>query len=176
MPMENHNYYILTQDFMYMSGYHDRNGRPCSLVKELGRTLIVEKSPIEILDESIKCIGFNLKGALSSSKWILGDCHMRPLMVNPAHKLCVFPDKSPNSPNATWFNPYHIMRTSSINGGTKIEFRNGLLLKIPSRLTNFNHKLQTAEQFRNLTTEIASNPMSFVLDPRKRRLQIGNRI
>lgn len=41
---------------MYMIGQYDRFGKFCTKVTEVFETKIVDKSPLEILDDSIKCI------------------------------------------------------------------------------------------------------------------------
>jgi competence protein ComK len=79
---------------MYMAGIYDRNAKLCTLVTELNRTIIVDKAPLEILNDSIKCIGFDLRGAMETARWLLGNKNMCPVMVNPVHRICVIPDKS----------------------------------------------------------------------------------
>lgn len=163
-------FYIINQHFMNMAGQNDRNGKPCSLVRELDRTIIVDKSPLEILADSIRCIGFDLKGAIATAKWILGDIPMCPIMVNPIHNICVFATKSAKHEDAMWFNPEYIVRTNSFYLKTKVTLRNGLIITVPCRLTSFNTKLQNADQLKKITGELGSNPLSFVLHPRREQL------
>ncbi|MFJ5718037.1 competence protein ComK [Neobacillus sp. NPDC093127] len=85
-------------------------------VTELNRTFIVDSSPLEILNDSIRCIGFDLRGAMETAKWLLGNKHMCPVMVNPIHNICVFPNKSAKHADTMWFNPEHIVRTNTLNG------------------------------------------------------------
>ncbi|QCJ45072.1 hypothetical protein FAY30_03120 [Bacillus sp. S3] len=47
-----------------------------------------------MLNDSIRCVGFNLKGAMETAKLLLGDKQMCPVMVNPLHTIVVFPNKS----------------------------------------------------------------------------------
>lgn len=49
-------YYIINQHMMYMSGLHDRNAKVCTLVREFHPVFIVDRSPLEILDDSLRCI------------------------------------------------------------------------------------------------------------------------
>ncbi|MFJ7727868.1 competence protein ComK [Neobacillus sp. NPDC097160] len=161
------NNYFINRDFMFMVGQYDRNAKLCALVKEQNRTFIVDRSPLEILNESIRCIGFNLKGAMETSKLLLGDKHMCPIMVNPIHNICVFPNKSAKHADTMWFNPDHIYRTNTLNGKAKLEFTNGLIMMVPSKLYTFNHKLQTAEQFKKMVDGNGYDPLSSKKDPRK---------
>jgi competence protein ComK len=163
--------YLINHLMMYMGGHYDRNGKLCTLVTEVNRTFIVDQSPLQVLEDSIKCIGFDLKGALTSSKWILGEMKMYPVMVNPIQKICLFPIKAIKHYDNLWFNPLHIFRTKGIMRKTEIEFKNGQTLMVDSRISAFNHKLQTADQLKNMTIELGKNPLVFVLDPKKRKLK-----
>ncbi|MFP5108540.1 competence protein ComK [Neobacillus sp. C211] len=159
--------YIINPQFMYMAGQYDRNAKLCTIVTELDRTFIVDKSPLEILNDSIRCIGFDLRGAMETARWLLGNKNMCPIMVNPVHRICVFPDKSSKHNDTKWFNPVHITRTISSNQQALIEFTNGLTITVPMKLYSFNRKLQTAEQFMKMTIGIEKDPFSFEKDPRK---------
>lgn len=152
---------------MCMAGIYDRNAKLCTLVTELTRTFIVDRAPLEILNDSIRCIGFDLRGAMETARWLLGNKNMCPVMVNPVHRICVFPDKSSKHNDTKWFNPIHITRTNSMNQQTNVEFTNGLTITVPMKLYSFNHKLQMADQFRNMTVRMENNPFSDEKDPRK---------
>jgi competence protein ComK len=150
-----------------MAGQFDRNAKLCTLVTELDRTFIVDKSPLEILNDSIRCIGFDLRGAMETARFLLGNKNMCPIMVNPIHRICVFPDKSSKHNDTKWFNPVHISRTISTNQQAKVEFTNGLTITVPMKLYSFNHKLQTADQFMKMIGGIEKDPFSNEKDPRK---------
>jgi competence protein ComK len=162
------NYYIINKNMLYMFGLNDRNAKVCTLVRELHRVFIVDRSPLEILDDSLRSIGFNLKGAMDSAKIIIANKMMCPVMLNHIHNICVFPDKSHKHEDTIWFNPCQILRTHSIKRKTQIEFRNRLSLQIDSSLFSFNHKLKSAEQLSRITIENANNPQSYIIEPPKR--------
>ncbi|PLS02319.1 competence protein ComK [Neobacillus cucumis] len=159
--------YIINPNFLYMVGYYDRHAKLCTLVKELHRTFVVDRSPLEILNDSIKCIGFDLRGAMETAKWMLGNKYMCPIMVNPINKICVFPDKSVKNADTIWFNPCHIVRTKSANQNAQVVFTNGQTITLPLKLYTFNQKLQTAEQFRKMFIGMDNDPFSFKEDPKK---------
>ncbi|MBM4761441.1 competence protein ComK [Bacillus sp. B15-48] len=159
----------VTVHFMYMMGHYDRCGKFCAKVTDVNGTFIVDQSPVEILNTSIQSIGFNYRGALETSKWLLGDIHMCPIMVNPIHRIIVFPTRSHKHEETIWLNPQHIKRTISYNRKTMILFSNGTTLVIPTRLASFNTKLQTAEQLEKITMSLSTKTFTFVFDPRKRR-------
>ncbi|SDN59110.1 competence protein ComK [Bacillus sp. OK048] len=166
MVIEKH--YVINQHMMYMFGLRDRNAKECTLVTEFHRVFIVDRSPLEILDDSLRSIGFDLKGAMDTAKLIIGKSMMCPVMINHIHKICVFPDKSHKHEDTIWFNPLHILRTDSFKRKTNIEFRNKLILMIDSKLYSFNNKLKSAEQFSQITIENATNPVSYIIEPPKK--------
>ncbi|WP_121610659.1 competence protein ComK [Mesobacillus foraminis] len=167
--------YMINRHFMFMRGHYDRNGKQCTEINEASRLFIVDRAPLEVLSDSIRCIGFNLRGAMETSRSLLGDVHMCPIMVNPIHKIVLFPTRSPKHDETIWLNPAQIKRTTSINRKTFIEFYNGCTLIIPTRLCSFNHKLKIAEQFKDMMIETAENPFSSFQDKHKRkRVKVTN--
>jgi competence protein ComK len=162
-------HYIISQPFMSMAGIYDRHGKLCTLVRETEKSFIVDKSPSEILDESICWIGYDLKGALIASKRLLGDIQMCPVMVNPIERIVLFPTHSHKQAGTLWLNPAHIRRTTSMNRQTLVRFTNGTVLLIPSRLSSFNTKVQNAEQLEDLTSRGPTSTFSFILNPSKRK-------
>lgn len=148
-----------------MSGFYDRNGKQCSLVRELQRILIVDRSPIEILADTIRCIGFDLNGAIANAKLILGKIPMCPIVVDPIHNICIFSTKSAKNEEAMWFNPDHIVRTNSHYLKTHVVLRNGHVLSVPCKVSSFNMKLQNADQLRKISVAIGNDPIGFLLNP-----------
>lgn len=153
---------------MYMVSHLDRYGYICTLVFETGRLFFVNRSPLDILNDSIKKIGYDLNGALKTSKELLNLKKMCPVMVNPIFDIVVFPTKSLNHEENIWFNPHQIHRTSGYHGKTMVMFSNGSHILIPMRLDSFNHKTKIAEQLLKLTTQTTHEPLTFVLNPKKR--------
>ncbi len=105
---------------------------------------------------------------METAKSLLGNKHMCPVMVNPIHKICVFPNKSAKHDDTMWFNPNLILRTNTFNGKATVESTNGLIITVSSKLYSFNHKLQTADQFKKMIVGTGTKPLSFKQDPKKR--------
>lgn len=161
--------YKITRQLIFFTGIYDREGKLCTLVRELNRTFIVDKSPLEILKDSMIKAGFNYRGAVASSKEILSMKMMVPVMVNPFLKIYLFPTKSANSSEVTWFNPNHLLRTISHNGATLIEFSNGQTMVFPSKLGPFNTKITAAEQLKKFTLATAQQTNYYIAFPKKKK-------
>jgi len=165
------NHYFITRQLMSMTGIFDRNGKLCTVVRETEKTFIVDKSPIEILDESICWMGYDFKGALLASRQLLGEINMYPVMVNPIERIVLFPTKSYKHADAIWLNSAHIHRTNSMNAQTLVTSSNGTFILIPAKLSAFNTKIKNAEQLEQMTSRGPNRSISFKLHPKKRKVK-----
>lgn len=165
------NHYIVKPQIMHMTGHYDRNGKLCSIITETNKTIITDQSPFDTLDGSLRAVGFTLRGAMESSRWHHGNASMCPVMVNPVEQVVLFPTHSANNEDTIWFNPDHIKRTFSFNRKTLVQFSNGTYLIVNIRLSAFNNKLTTAEQYKALTIGLATSTFTLTLYPENRKLK-----
>ncbi|WP_419887622.1 competence protein ComK [Neobacillus niacini] len=151
-------------------GEYDQNGKLCSRIMLEKTTLLVDRPPLCLLDDTLKYIGFDLRGAIAGAKYILNKTVMCPIIVNPYQSVCLFPSKSPQNQDCIWFNPDHIVNTKAIGNKTEVELSNGYFLLVDAKLAAINNKLQTANQLKRLTKErgIQASPLLLYLDPPKR--------
>lgn len=153
-----------------MLGEYDQNGKLCTRVMEVDKTFLVDKTPLEVLKDTIHYIGFDFKGAMSASKLILGNVNMCPVIVNPVHGICMFPNKAYKNDDTIWFNPIHIINTSPLGRNTKVDLSNGYSIEIHSRLSGFNTRLQNAEHLRKITSDRGNNPMTLIIEKKRGKL------
>jgi competence protein ComK len=164
------NYNLIDSSLILMTGEYDQNGKLCARIMIGEKSLLVDRTPVQLLDDTLTYIGFDLRGAIAGAKSILGTRHMCPIMVNPYQGLCLFPNKSPFKEECIWFNPEHIVNTTPIGGKTELELSNGHSIIVDTKLTSFNTKMQRALQLKRLTNERGNQPSSltFYLEPKKR--------
>lgn len=163
--------YIIRKQFIQMTGYYDRFGNKCTLVTECHQKFIVDQSPLAILDDSIRSIGYDLRGARETAKRLLGNVHHCPILVNPIDRIVVFPTKSAYHEECVWFNPFHIKQTRSRKYKTIITFSNGETTLFPAKVSSFNDKIQKAEQLEEMTR----NPFFFTMNEYEERIRIKMR-
>lgn len=151
-------------------GEYDQNGKLCSRIMVEKTTLLVDRAPLNLLDDTLKYIGFDLRGAIAGAKYILNKTVKCPIIANPYQSVCLFPSKSPQKQDCIWFNPDHIVNTKAIGNKTEVELSNGHFMLVDAKLTAFNTKLQTANQLKRLTKErgIQASPLLFYLEPPKK--------
>jgi competence protein ComK len=165
------NYYIIQPQILYMFGEFDRNGKLCTIVMEETQSFVVDQPPLKVLADSIEYIGSDFKGSLAGARKNTGKSRMCPVMVNYILNICLFPDRGYRNNHCIWINSNYIMNTKPLDKKTMIEFSNGSSLIVNSRLHAFREKIHTAEQYRKMNYERGKNPMSFVLDSKKRPLR-----
>ncbi len=141
-------------------------GKLCTRIMERHYSFIIEKPPLDVLDDAIREIGFNLKGAIECSKETLGKTSMVPIMINPAQRVCMFPTISPFKHNCVWFNPMHIIDTKSNGRHTIVYLSNHTTIPVEMRLATFNAKWHTAKKYCEQISERALGEItSFETNP-----------
>lgn len=159
--------YMINEKCMELKGIYDENGNECTKVRESDQTFIVRKSPVQIIDYSLNCIGFDLKGALRAAKLLLNldKKYMLPVLVNHIKEIVLFPTHSMKNEKNIWLNPKHIKKTFSEKRNTLVYFSNGETTIIEKRQIYFNSHFQTAMQYLENIIENAKNPSLLPYDP-----------
>jgi len=153
---------------MYMTSVLNHEEKQCTEITETTGTFIIDKPIVEVINNSVFSIGLDLTGVLETSKWLLGDVPLCPIMVNPIRQIVLFPTHSPKNMKTIWFNPSHIRSTSCINRRTFITFNNGKTTMAPVRLNFFNTLLNNAKQLRRMDVDSVDKPFCFMIDPKNR--------
>lgn len=162
--------YRISPKMICISSIFDRHGNHYSLVREEDRLFAVTLPPLNVIDYSIRCNGYNLKSALDTAKWLLGKNHLCPIVVDPIEQIILFPTRSRFHEDNIWFNPDHIKRTFFLRARTLILFMNDLSFSIPGQQSSFNHKLTTADQYKRLTVGPDRYPITQYLVKNQRLL------
>lgn len=168
------NDYFINEECMFLTGHYDRYGKLCTMISETSQAFFANQSPIEVLEDSIRNIGYDFKGALSTSRRLLEQDMLLPVMVNPVLEIVLFPIRSLKHDDNMWFNPSHIRRTQSHSLKTIVQLSNGKNIIVPRRLTSFNNRMQMAEQYKRMALEAAKSPRLYHLGLAKGRKNKNN--
>jgi competence protein ComK len=155
--------YLVEKDLVFMTGEYNRYGRFCARVVKGNHSYLINRTCLQILNDSLNYIGYDLKGAITGAKFILGNRSMCPVMVNPYQVICLFPNKSPQKEDCIWFNPDHIVKTMACGNRTLIELSNGHSILVDSKLYSFNNKRQIANQLKEISSQRGNQPTSMNL-------------
>ena len=113
---------------------------------------------LTLLDDTLTYIGYDLRGAVSSAKLILGERMRNPIIVNPYLGICLFPNMSPRKAECIWFNPEHIVRTIAMGNKTEVELSNGHTIIVDTKLSNFNNKIHKANKLKQIAMKRGNQP------------------
>lgn len=161
--------FFIDKKVILMMGEYDQNGKLCSRIMVGKTTFLVDRTPLHLLDDTLKYIGYDLRGAITGAKFLLNKTMKCPIIVNPYQGICLFPSKSPSKHDCIWFNPEHIVHFRAMGSKTEVELSNGHFMIVKAKLSAFNNKLHCAKQLKRLTTERGnhSGPILFYLEPKK---------
>lgn len=161
--------YLIEKKMILMMGEYDRYGKLCARVMAGSSSFLVDRTPLQLLDDTLTYIGFDLRGAMASAKLILDQRTRCPIIVNPYQCIYLFPNKSPFKADCIWFNPEHIVSTKSVGNKTQVELSNGHSIIIDSRLNSFNNRIQKANQLMHISMNRGNHPSPtiFYLEPPK---------
>jgi competence protein ComK len=153
-----------------ITGEYDQFGKHCTRVMAGKSSFLVDSTPLQLLDETLTYIGFDLRGAITGAKTILGKRAKCPIILNPYQGICLFPSKSPNKIDCIWFNPDHIVKTKARGNTTEVFLSNGYSIIVDCKRTNFNNKIEAAHQLKRLSEERGHHQgqIQFYLEPSKK--------
>lgn len=54
-------FYLLNEDVILLTGEYNEYGKLCARIMIGGQTILVNRSPLQVMDDTLKYIGFDLK-------------------------------------------------------------------------------------------------------------------
>lgn len=161
--------YIVNQETVLLTGEYDRFGKLCTRVIEGKETFLVNKKPLEIINETLLGLGSDFRGGRESSKKILGTTHMCPIKINCQLGIWLFPTKSYNHDFCVWFSLNHVKRTKARGiRKTEVFLSYGHSFVIGMKESSFNNKRQKAEDLREEMLKNSKGPLTYYIEePRK---------
>ena len=101
-----------------------------SKVIEFEETFLVNKSTVEIMDESCKYFGSSYKGRLDGSKAILKMNYKLPIVIEDFNTTIFFPTSSPRFDDCIWICLNNIEHYSKNDHGSIITFSKECYLEL----------------------------------------------
>lgn len=101
-----------------------------SKIIENDRTLIVNKKTTEIIDDSCKYFGSNLKGRHEGTKNLIGITYKSPIVIEETRNIIFFPTSSPRYNDCYWVALNKIKNSEKIDNYCQIIFNNNYELEL----------------------------------------------
>jgi competence protein ComK len=113
-----------------------------SEVLEFEDDLVVQKRPMEIIDESCRYFGSSYIGRKEGTKGLIRVTHKSPIVIDPANSIYFFPTTSSTRPQCIWVSHDYVKEYSkSEHDNTIVTFKNGKQITIPISQGSFEKQL-----------------------------------
>ena len=105
-------------------------GEDKSKIIEANRTLIVNQTPMKIIDMSCKYFGSSYQGRFIGTKNLIGVSHKAPIIIEETREIIFFPTSSTRLNNCSWLSLKHLQNYKKSNNNSIIVFNSGYLLNL----------------------------------------------
>lgn len=105
-------------------------GNKFAKVFEIGGTFIIEKTPLEIIEDSCKYFGSSYIGRQEGTKSLIGVNYKSPIIIEETNNVIFFPTGSPRFTNCSWISLNHVWKYEKVEKFSKIFFKNGFCLPL----------------------------------------------
>jgi len=154
--------YIINRKTCIIYPHFDPYGNHYSIVKETDRKLIVEMSPINIIELSLLKYASSFQGAKEGARHLLGNTSMNPLMISEKLGLYAIPTMSPTSKQCVWFMlEQYLDRIPIGKNNLKVLFKNGFNATLNISRQRFDDKLQKALRLKKHMEDMTKHPMDY---------------
>lgn len=128
-----------------------------SKVIETEQTIIVDKKPTDIIDDSCKYFGSSYHGRFEGTKRILGISYKSPIIVEETRGIIFFPTSSPRYEHCNWICLNNIEDYLKDEVGTMINFKNGQTLTVDISLGSFENQMIRSVRLANILKQRKMN-------------------
>lgn len=117
-------------------------------------TLLIEATPNHLVNEACQNYGEKMISRIDGAKLLCDFNSKAPIAVSSVHNLFFFPNESPSSSSCSWFSHSHIRKILDGDyGGTRLLFRNGFELYVPTSKGIMNNQVFKTAQYRYILSE-----------------------
>lgn len=175
--MKIRNDYLINEKTVLFYGKFNENGELFTFVIEGDDRFLVSMPPEKLINKSLIRYGGNFKGALESSRELLGENRkMYPIKINASMDIWIFPTKSYKNVNCVCFVLNHVKNTKSMGTKqTKVFLSNGHEFDIIMRETSFRNKRSVTSDLRDIITNNTQQSVNYVVIPQNRFIVIEHK-
>ena len=128
-----------------------------SEVVEIDTSFIVNKTPIEIIDESCRYFGSSYKGRTEGSKIMLGMNYKLPILIEEFNNLIFFPTSSPRFGQCIWISLNNIKNYMKFNSNSKLLFNSGKELVVKNSYYSLENQIFRASMLDSIVRRRRNN-------------------
>lgn len=134
---------------LYIESKMDNCNSMNSVVMEMGGTfrLYIPAKPLDIIRDSCRHFGKELKYQTGMSKTIVGNKYMLPICISERYRIIFIPTGKYDSVNTHWIAYQHVLFSRDLgNGVTCVHFKDGSEIRIQLNYNVWESKLKNGEK------------------------------
>lgn len=120
-----------------------------TIVYEVDKTIVVNKPPLSIMEDSCEYFGSTLEGRQTGTSKMIGYTHKVPIVVEESFGLIFFPTHSPKNQDCSWISYQHIYKPSKYEDKSILELKNGKKLMVDVSSASLENQLYRASRLKD---------------------------
>jgi competence protein ComK len=121
-----------------------------SKVVEKDSTFIVNKTPMEIVDDSCQFFGSSYLGRHTGTKCLIGVSHKSPIIIEESKEIIFFPTNSPRIYDCCWISLRNIDDYKKVNNSSLVIFNTGYLLELNISFGSLDNQVLRATRLESV--------------------------
>lgn len=122
----------------------------CSKVIEKDNTIIVNKTPMQIIEDSCSFFGSCYSGRTKGTKKLIGVSHKAPIIIEESHEIIFFPTSSPRLYECCWVSLKNIEKYKKQDNNAIVMFNNGYILEIDMSYGSLDNQVLRATRLESV--------------------------
>lgn len=122
----------------------------CSKVIEKNDTMVVNKTPMQIIEDSCSFFGSSYFGRTKGTKKLIGISHKAPIIIEESKEIIFFPTSSPRLYECCWVSLRNIDGYKRQERNSLIQFSNGDLLKLDMSYGSLDNQVLRATRLESV--------------------------
>lgn len=121
-----------------------------TIVYEVDNSFVVEKTPLQIMEDSCEYFGSSLEGRQIGTSSLIGYTHKVPVIVEETFDLIFFPTLSPKNEECTWLSYAHIFKPDKFKNKTILNLKNGKKILIDISSSTIDNQLYRCSRLQEV--------------------------
>ena len=121
-----------------------------TIVYEVDKSFIVDKKPLEIVEESCEYFGSSFEGRQIGTSKLIGYTHKVPVIIEDSFDLIFFPTLSPKNNDCSWLSYSHIFKPDKFKDKTIVELKNGKKILVDVSSSIIDNQLYRCSRLKDV--------------------------
>ena len=121
-----------------------------TIVYEVDKSFIVDKKPLEIVEESCEYFGSSFEGRQIGTSKLIGYTHKVPVIIEESFDLIFFPTLSPKNNDCSWLSYSHVFKPDKFKDKTIVELKNGKKILVDVSSSIIDNQLYRCSRLKDV--------------------------